>query len=204
MTSQIPPSEGEPARPGEITDLLRLLEEGDRTAMDRLFAVVYEQLRRLARRQLAAAGRHGTLNTTDLVHETYLKLSQGASWSLRDRYHFYATTARAMRMVIIDDARRRWRRKRGGGEAVLSLDRFEGALRGPEKSEELLALDDALTRLETAEPDLARLVEWRFFAGLSVEDIAKTLEISERTVKRHWRAARAFLYQNLSARESRP
>lgn len=199
MTKQeVPRPEGR-LGPGEITDLLRAVETGDREAVGRLFATVYDQLRQLARRQLDRAGRHGTLSTTELVHETYLKLSQGAPWSLRDRYHFYATTARAMRMVIVDDARRRMAAKRGRGERLLSLDWAKGASRGPESPEELMALDEALSLLERQDPDLARLVEWRFFAGLSVEDIASTLDVSERTVVRHWRAARAFLLQSLSA-----
>ncbi len=137
-----------------------------------------------------------------MVHETYLKLSRGAPWSLRDRYHFYATTARAMRMVIVDDARRRMSAKRGGGEWLLSLDRAEGESQGLQSPDELLALDEALSRLENEDPHLARLVEWRFYAGLSVEDIARTLEVSERTVVRHWRAARAFLVQQLSSAPS--
>jgi RNA polymerase sigma factor (TIGR02999 family) len=147
---------------------------------------------------------HGTISTTELVHETYLKLSRGNVWSVRDRYHFYATTAKAMRMVLIDDARRRLRGKRGGGRASLPLEEAGEVFSAPEKSEELLALDEALGRLETAAPDLARVVEWRFFAGLSVEDIAKTLDVSDRTVRRQWRAARAFLFRDLSGLDAHP
>lgn len=183
--------------PRAITDLLRAVEVGDRAAMDELFAGVYAELRRVARGQLAAAARSATLDTTALVHETYLKLAGGAPWSARDRYHFFATAARAMRMIVIDHARKRSRDKRGGGKAPIPLE--EGSLAAAERPEELLALDAALDRLGTSDPDLAQLVEWRFYAGLSTEEIAKALEISERTVKRHWRTARAFLYQELAA-----
>jgi len=172
--------------------------------VDRLFSAVYGEMRKLAHREIVSSGLHGTLNTTALVHETYLKLSRGKAWSVRDRYHFYATTSKAMRMVLIDDARRRFRGKRGSGKANLPLDEADAVLPAPEKTEELLALDAALGRLETAAPDLARIVEWRFFAGLSVEDIAKTLEVSDRTVRRQWRAARAFLFRNLSGTDAVP
>jgi len=204
MTPQTPPPEGETPLPGEITGLLHAVEAGDRGAVDRLFSAVYGQMRKLAHRELASAGLHGTISTTELVHETYLKLSRGNVWSVRDRYHFYATTAKAMRMVLIDDARRRLRGKRGGGRASLPLEEAGEVFSAPEKSEELLALDEALGRLETAAPDLARVVEWRFFAGLSVEDIAKTLDVSDRTVRRQWRAARAFLFRDLSGLDAHP
>ncbi len=184
--------------PEDITALLRAVEGGDRGAMDRLFTSVYGELRRIARRQLAAGPSHETLDTTALVHEAYLKLAQGASLSLRDRFHFFATTARAMRLVLIDHARSRLRAKRGGGAPVGALE--EGDVAGAERPEQLVALDEALTRLEKAEPDLARIVEWRFFAGLSVEEIADTLGVSDRTVKRHWRTARALLFDDLSGR----
>jgi RNA polymerase sigma factor (TIGR02999 family) len=191
-----------PATGADITGILRQVEGGDRAAIDRLFALVYDELRGIARRQLAASGRQPTLNTTAVVHEAYLKLSQGAPWSLRDRFHFFATTARAMRMVIIDHARRRSRQKRGGGRSALPL--LEDKIAIEEQSDQLVALDEALGRLEKDDPDLARIVEWRFFGGLSVEEIARTLEVSERTVKRHWRSARAFLYQELSAQGLAP
>ncbi len=183
---------------GSITDLLRAVEAGDPKAPDDLFAAVYGEMRRIARRQLSASGRHANLDTTELVHEAYLKLSHGALWSIRDRYHFYATTARAMRQVIVDDARRRFRSKRGSGVLPLALGDLAGTLPRSERPEELLALDEGLTRLETADSELARIVEWRFFNGLSVEDTARTLEVSERTIKRHWKIARAFLFRQLS------
>ena len=168
------------ADPTEITALLRAVGQGDRSALDRLFEQVYGELRRIARRQLRTALPAATLDTTALVHEAYLKLSGGGPWSTRDRSHFYALTAQAMRRVLIDHARRRTRQKRGGRMVAL-------------------ALDQALARLEAVDPELASLVEWRFFAGLSVEEIAELREVSDRTVKRHWRLARAFLFREMAA-----
>lgn len=192
-------ADGGPESPEAITSLLRAVESGDRAALDRLFGLVYAELRRLARRQLHDAPPQQTLHTTALVHEVYLKLSADVGWSTRDRSHFFALAARAMRYILIDHARRRTRRKRGGPEAPISLENAEVPVHG--RGEELLALDEALGKLEAVDPELARLVEWRFFAGLSVEEVAQILAVSERTVKRQWRAARAFLYQQLSGQE---
>lgn len=193
-----PAGPSENVEPGEVTALLRAAESGDPEALDRLFQSVYGELRRLAHREIRSAGLHGTLNTTGLVHEAYLKLSGGSAWSVRDRGHFYATASRAMRMVLLDDARHRMREKRGAGKAALPLEGVEVAAPGGESAEVLLALDEALKGLESAAPELARVVEWRFFAGLSEEEIARTLEVSDRTVRRQWRAARAYLYGHLS------
>jgi RNA polymerase sigma factor (TIGR02999 family) len=183
--------------PAEITALLRAVEGGDRAAVDRLFATVYEELKRIAQRQLRSTPLADTLNTTALVHEAYLKLSGNAGWSTRDRLHFFALTAHAMRLVLIDHARRRSRAKRGGRQAPLTLE--EADLPIAERASELVALDEALGKLERSDPELARLVEWRFFAGLSVEEVAELLAVSERTVKRHFRLARAFLYHEMAA-----
>jgi RNA polymerase sigma factor (TIGR02999 family) len=185
------------ADPTEITALLRAVGQGDRSALDRLFEQVYGELRRIARRQLRTALPAATLDTTALVHEAYLKLSGGGPWSTRDRSHFYALTAQAMRRVLIDHARRRTRQKRGGRMVALALDDLD--LPVIERGEELIALDQALARLEAVDPELASLVEWRFFAGLSVEEIAELREVSDRTVKRHWRLARAFLFREMAA-----
>ncbi len=195
----MPPPESEAER---ITALLRAAEAGDRDAVGRLFERVYGELRRIARRQLRAAPAFETLDTTGLVHEAYLKLSGGARWSTRDRFHFYALTAQAMRRVLIDHARRRTRQKRGGREVPVALD--EEQLAVVARGEELIALDRALARLEAVDAALAQLVEWRFFAGLSVEEIAALRGVSDRTIKRHWRLARAFLLRELSAGEPPP
>lgn len=186
----------------EITTLLAAAGAGDRGASDRLFEAVYAELRRIARRQRAAAAPSATLSTTALVHEAYLKLSGEARWSVEDRRHFFALAARAMRHVLVDHVRRRGRLKRGGGALALELEAEEIA--APDRGEELVALDDALGRLESVEPELAQLVEWRFFAGLSVEEIAELVGVSDRTVKRRWRSARAFLYQDLASQGIAP
>ncbi len=189
-------SQDDEARPATaITELLRAVEVGDKAARDRLFAVVYAELRRVARGQLRRLPGKDTLSTTALVNETYLKLAGDRAWSARDRSHFFALAARAMRQILVDHARRRSRQKRGGGDLPVSL--AEGLVPAPERAEELLALDQALAQLEAVDAELARIVEWRFFGGLSVEEVAALLEVSDRTVKRHWRAARAFLFQQL-------
>ena len=186
-----------PPASGVITSLLRAAEHGDRQAIDSLFAQVYDELRKIARRAIRSGPRAPTLNTTALVHETFLKLSRGQDWSVRDRWHFYATAARAMRFVLIDHARRRMRAKRDLGRSAVALE--ESRVGRFERSEDLLALDEALGRLEVEAAALARIVSWRFFGGLSHEEIAELLEVSERTVKRNWRVARAFLYRQLTA-----
>ena len=185
----------DPPVPG-ITELLRGIERGERDARNQLFEMVYRELRMIARRQLARRRGPTTLNTTALVHEAYLKLAGDSLLSTRDRGHFFALSSRAMRQVLVDHARRRLRNKRGGGAAVLPLDGIDVPI--SDRAEELIALDGALERLEAMDAGLARLVEWRFFGGLSVEEVAGLMEVSDRTVKRHWRAARAFLFRELA------
>lgn len=180
----------------EITALLRAVEGGDRAAVGDLFERVYSELRKIARRQLRAAPPLQTLNTTELVHEAYVRLSGAAKWSTRDRFHFYALTAQAMRRVLIDHARKRTRQKRGGRGIALSLAEIDVPV--AERADELIALDGALARLEETDAELARIVEWRFFAGMSTEEIAELHGVSDRTIKRRWRLARAFLLQELA------
>jgi len=182
---------------GEITQLLAGVRGGDRAAMDRLFALVYDDLRERAhRRRWGRAGAAETLGTTALVHETYLKLVEPSGIELRDRAHFFNVAARAMRQILVDGARRRLAQKRGGGAPVELLD--EGRVGLDARVEEVLALDDALSHLKGLDERLSRLVELRFFAGLSVEETAEAMELSPRTVKRDWRRARAFLHDALT------
>lgn len=182
--------------PGEITALLRAVERGDDGSASRLYEAVYAELERIARAQLRRAHPSETLSTTALVHEAYLKLA-GGRWTTRDRFHFYTLTAQAMRRVLLDQARTRLRAKRGAGGVPLTLDGLD--VGAPERPLELVALDGALERLEASDPELGRLVELRFYAGLSIEEVAALWGVSDRTVKRRWRLARAYLFRELSA-----
>ena len=186
-----PASAPDPAG-GEITALLARYRDGDRDAFDRLLPMVYAELRDRAHRQLAVRRPGETLVTTALVHEAWLKLAGSGSQSWNDRIHFFAVASRAMRQILVDTARRKTAGKRGGGARALSLDPAD--LAAPGRAEELVALDEALTQLAALDDRLARTVELRFFGGLSVEETAEALGVSPRTVKRDWRAARAFLY----------
>jgi RNA polymerase sigma factor (TIGR02999 family) len=195
-------SPGEPQPPDGPTDVTALLgraRSGDRAAADALFARLYDQLHGLARAQLISRGRPGaTLDTTALVHEAYLRLAEPAALTAEDRGHFFNLAARVMRHVIVDFARRRDADKRGGGARRVDLAEA-GELADPDRglSAELLALDGALAELERMSPDLGRLVELRFFAGLPLEEIALLTGRSERSLKRDWRRARAFLLARL-------
>jgi RNA polymerase sigma factor (TIGR02999 family) len=182
-----------------ITRLLAEVRAGDSKSLDRLFALVYEELRGLAHRQLERAGPRRMIDTTALVHEVYLKVSAAENPAWEHRRHFYGVAARAMRQIIVDQARRHRAQKRGGKLEHVGLD--DGALSVEEHAGELVALDEALAGLEEHDPRLARVIELRFFAGLSVEDTARVLDVSDRTVKRDWRVARAFLHRELEQSE---
>ena len=187
----------------EITGLLLAWRRGDTSAPKRLFPIVYDELRALAHRQLGRARRGGTLDTTALVHEAYLKLAGGAGLSLHDRGHFFALAATAMRQILVDYARRRTAAKRGGPEGPVAMsDLDRPAPVTPDRALELIALHDALAKLEALEPRLGRVVELRVFGGMSIEEVAKVLEVSEGTVKRDWLKARSFLSLEIGA--SRP
>lgn len=179
---------------GDITALLTALRDGDRGALDRLFPLVYRELHDRAHHQLARHRPGDTLSTTALVHEAYLKLTDSAHQTYQDRVHFFAVASRAMRQILVDYARRSMAAKRSGGHPV-SMD--PDAIGDPGRAEELLALDEALAQLEGLDERLARIVELRFFGGLSVEETSDALSISPRTVKRDWRKARAFLYRTI-------
>lgn len=180
---------------GQITRLLASIRDGDRQAIDLVFNLVYAELHTAARRQLARARPGQTLDTTVLVHEAYLKLVYSAQANWADRSHFFAVAAKAMRQIIIDYARWATRKKRGGGIHRISLDGIDVA--DQERASELVALDAALTQLESFSERLARIVELRFFAGLSVEETAEALAVQPHQIKREWRKARAFLFQSI-------
>jgi RNA polymerase sigma factor (TIGR02999 family) len=179
----------------EITQWLDAARGGDREALDRVLATLYQELHSMARRQLA--GQHGqTLDATALVHEAYLKLIGRREAQFEDRAHFFAYAASAMRSVVVDYARQRLAQKRGGDlHRVTELpEEMEGGLR---LDEEMLGLDTALTRLAAVDARLAHVVELRYFAGLSELEIAELLKRSERSIRRDWQKARLFLLASL-------
>ena len=185
-----------PAPPGDVTLLLDDLRNGA-PVDDALFTHVYGELCRIARRHRARWNGNDTLNTTALVHEAYLKLVGGDGAAYENRAHFLAVAAKAMRHLLISYAERQAAQKRGGGQPDLPLD--EALFVPEERTEELLALDEALRRLEAVDPRAAEVVECRFFAGLDAEETAEALGISRRTVTRDWAVARAWLFAELRA-----
>ena len=180
---------------GEVTLLLQRAHEGDHSALGRLFPLVYEELRRSARRALAHERDGHTLQPTELVHEAFFKLAGSAPASWQNRAHFHAIAARAMRQVLVEHARRQLTEKRGGGVIHLSLGK--AAVAQPTAAEEIVALDEALDRLGELQPRLRSLVEHRYFGGLSERETAEVLGVSERTVQRDWARARAWLHREL-------
>lgn len=179
----------------DTTGLLLALRNGDRRALDRLMPQVYDELHRIAHRELARRGAGGTLRTTGLVHEAYLKLVDQTRIDVEDRAHFLALAATAMRHIVIDYARKRRSQKRGGGWRRISLD--EGVPASQARFDELLELDEALKRLQRFDERLCKVVECRFFGGMSVEETAIALEIAPRTVDRAWQKAKAWLYREM-------
>lgn len=186
------------ATPGDsarkVTALLRAWKAGDLAAGDQLTPLVYDDLRRVARRQLRREGRRATLNTNELVHESYLRLV-GQTGAFENRAHFFALAATLMRRILVDRARHRLAAKRGGAEDHVTLD--EQSLVGRPRSIDVIALDRALDDLTAFDPDQARLVELRFFSGLSFEEVAAVLGVSLATVYREWRVARLWLLKRL-------
>ncbi len=177
----------------EVTRLLAALREGDQEALNALFPLVYGELRALAHRQLGRGGR-GTLNTTAVVHEAYMRLA-GPGFAPEDRGHFFNVAARAMRQILIDHARRHLAGKRGGGAPHTLLEDCDVAVDA--RAAELIDLDSAMDRLGRLDERLKRVVELRFFAGLTVDETSDVLGIAVRTVKRDWQKARAYLYAEL-------
>jgi RNA polymerase sigma factor (TIGR02999 family) len=179
-----------PPDAGEITRLLHAHHHGDRDAFDRLVPIVYARMRQIASGQLARRGRN-SLDTTALVHEAYLQLVDETAVDWQDRSHFYAICARAMRRIVVDDARRRMAQKRGAGEPDVPLD--ADAIGETPQAELILAVDRAMDRLALFNDRLSRIVECRVFAGMTDEETARALDAPLRTVQREWSRARAWL-----------
>jgi RNA polymerase sigma factor (TIGR02999 family) len=181
----------------DITELLSKYRKGDRHAFESLVPLVYQDLRSIARRQLARHRRGTMLDTTALVNETYLKLVDQTRGTATDRAHFFALAARVMRQVIVDDARQRCAKKRGGGKAPLTLDRVQ--VRVESQAHSVLAIDRALERLTQLNERLTRVFECRFFVGLTEEETAAALDLSLRTVQRDWMKSKAWLRTELAS-----
>ena len=187
------------AQTHEVTQLLRRVDEQEAGAAEELMSLVYGQLRRVAQTRMSAERTGHSLEATDLVHEAYLRLTgpNGEQPSWANRAHFYHAAGEAMRRILIDHARKRGRKKRGG-ELKRAASNVLDLAAAEDNSEEILALDEAFQRLESEDPRIGKIVRLRFFAGLSVDDTAQALGISRRTVIRDWTYARAWLFQELS------
>jgi len=182
----------------DVTNLLSAISHGDPKAAEQLLPLVYEELRRLAAQRLANEAPGQTLQPTALVHEAYLRLtgSDGSEQVWDDRGHFFAAAAEAMRRLLVENARRKQRVKRGGGQQRISLEAAESLMQAP--SEDLVALDEALVRLTAHDPVKAEVVKLRFYAGLTMPQVAQTLNISLATAERYWTYARTCLYADLA------
>lgn len=184
---------------GDITRMLQDAGSGDASALHQVLGLLHGRLRRIASHQLAGEGEGHTLETDGLVHEAYLRLEGLDRIQWRDRQHLLAMAARTMRRVLIDYAEQRRAHKRGGGDVAVTLGAADAAMEAVDRrADELHALDEALERLTALNPRQSRVVECRFFIGLSVEETAEALELSPATVKRDWTAARAWLNRELS------
>lgn len=183
-------------RSGELTQLLVAAGEGDESARKSLWELVYHELRRIARRQMASEAPGRTLQTTVLVHEAYLRLTGEESIQWANRRHFFAAAAEAMRRIRVDDARKRGRQKRGGGQQPQPLEQDPALVE--QDPAEIVAVDEALRKLEQSAPRQAEVVKLRYFAGLTVDETADALGVSPRTVDNDWRLARAWLHRELS------
>ena len=179
---------------GDLSATLTASRQGDAAAMARAFEAAYDELRRVARRQLRRLRPGQTLTTTSLVHEAFVKLVRSPVDTL-DRTHFFALAARAMRQILVDYARERASLKRGGDQRPVPLQ--DGVIPAESVAEEMLGIDRALTRLESLDERLVRVVELRFFGGMTEEETAEALGVTARTVRRDWQKARAFLYREL-------
>jgi len=185
-------------RGARITQLLHEWRDGRHDALERLIPLVYEELHTLASRHLSREWRHDRPQTTTIVNEAYVKLFGQRDVDWQNRGHFFAIAAQLMRRILVDHARRQLRRKRGGGGVVEPLDEQLAAPGAPVDAVDALDLDRAIQKLERLDPDQSRIVEMRFFGGLTVEETAAALGISSATVKREWALAKGWLYRELS------
>jgi RNA polymerase sigma factor (TIGR02999 family) len=198
MTDPIP-------SPEEITQILHSWRHGSREALERLIPLVHRELSALASRQLAREWRHGRLQTTSVVNEAYMKLFDQRDVDWQNRGHFFAIAAQVMRRILVDHARRDLREKRGGGAVHVELENAEGLPQDtPVDVVDTLALNRALEKLEELDPDQARVVELRFFGGLTVEETATVLAVSPATIKRDWAMAKSWLYRELTGGAAPP
>lgn len=195
--------------PGHIvTELLDRARNGDENAFSQLVAEIYQELRNIARNQRRRLSASDTMNTTAIVHEAYAKMAGSAKQAngvaIVDRGHFFRVASRVMRDVIVDYARAQSAKKRGGPNRAISLDKIGTIARGENQVDlaEVLTIHQALTSLEQVDPDAAQVAELRYFAGLTMEQTAETIQVSESTVKRRWAAAKLWLYRHLE--DSRP
>ena len=180
----------------ELTQLLIKYSDGDKTALSQLLPQIYNELRKISSRYLRDEYQNHTLQTTELVHEAYIKLMGGQNLSWQNKAHFFGIAAHSMRQVLVDYARKKKSLKRGEGKANISLDEvYEISENSDEK---ILALDEALKRLESVEERSSKIVELRYFSGLTFEETAEVLNISESTAKRGWNFAKAWLYREMS------
>lgn len=187
---------GDASGSGDVSRLLRAWSEGDRSALDRLTPIVYQELRRLAGRYLRGERAGHSLQTTALVNEAYMRLVDYRRMQWQDRAHFFAVSAQLMRRILVEHARRH-NLKRGGGVQHISLD--QAAVVGSDRAEDLVALDEAMKELARMDARKAQVVELRFFGGLSVEETAEALKISPVTVMRDWSTAKAWLYREMTS-----
>ena len=186
----------------DVTRILNAIEQGNVKAVDKLLPLIYEELRCLAAQKLSQERPGQTLQATALVHEAYIRLvgAEAQNWS--GRTHFFAAAAEAMRRILIENARRKQRKKHGSGRQRVDLDDSDITIEGP--STDLIALDEALTKLAEEEPAVAELVKMRYFAGLTLEQSAAILGVSRRTADRYWAYARAWMYQEITKTEKPP
>jgi len=185
--------------PQGVTQLLISWRNGDTAALDQLMPIVYEELRRLAKRYMGRERRDHTLETSALVNEAYLRLADQSTANWQNRAHFFAVAAQVMRNILIDHARSHHYEKRGGGAQKVSLD--DALILTEERAAELVALDDALTSLAAVDPRKSKIIELRFFGGMNIDETAEVVGLSPTTVQREWRAAKAWLHRFIEGKD---